>query len=144
MMCSALQVNSSARGGVRFVASVIQQAGGGGSGGGSRVSSPNRGCRSPPRSPPRTPPGERDLENGNGCYSPGEVLGQVVFLPDWLKCFFQYVYRYYKILIIKSSVASSHIGSNCCWWVIFLLEMSHYVQSRSVSIASVCNIQLKN
>ncbi|XP_012682004.1 raftlin-2 [Clupea harengus] len=70
------RVNSSARGGVRFVASVIQQAGGGS---GSRVSSPTRGCRSPPRTPPRTPPGERDLENG-GC-SPD--LRLMVLFHSW-------------------------------------------------------------
>lgn len=40
------RVNSSARGGVRFVGSVLQQAGGGGSNG--RVPSPRRGYRSPP------------------------------------------------------------------------------------------------
>ncbi|KAG7232129.1 hypothetical protein INR49_009523 [Caranx melampygus] len=42
----------SARGGVRFVGSVLQQVSGVTNG---RVHSPKRGCRSPPRSPPRTP-----------------------------------------------------------------------------------------
>lgn len=70
------RVNNSARGGVRFVASVIQQAGGGN---GSWVSSPNRECRTPPRSPPRTPPGEKEMENG-GC-SPD--LRLMVLFHSW-------------------------------------------------------------
>lgn len=63
------QVNSSARGGVRFVGSVLQQVSGITNG---RVHSPKRGCRSPPRTPPRTPPGDRELEETT--YSPGESL----------------------------------------------------------------------
>lgn len=57
------QVNCSARGGVRFVGSVLQQAGAGRCIG--RVASPRRSCRSPPH----TPPGDRDMEDGG--YSPG-------------------------------------------------------------------------
>ncbi|KAG7217795.1 hypothetical protein INR49_020904 [Caranx melampygus] len=73
------QVNSSARGGVRFVGSVLQQVSGVTNGG---VHSPKRGCRSPPRSPPRTPPGDRDVEEnttaqeGSGGQCPG---------ADWLE-----------------------------------------------------------
>lgn len=52
-----VQVNCNARGGVRFVGSVLQQAGGGRCNG--RVASPRRSCRSPPH----TPPGDRDQEN---------------------------------------------------------------------------------
>ncbi|XP_051565346.1 raftlin-2-like [Myxocyprinus asiaticus] len=71
------RVNSYARGGVRFVGSVLQQAGGGGFNG--RVPIPRRGCRSPPRTPPRTPPGDRDLE---GCgYSPD--LRLLVLFHSW-------------------------------------------------------------
>lgn len=66
------RVNSSARGGVRFVGSVLQQAGGGGSNG--RVPSPRRGYRSPPHTPPCTPPGEGELEDHSPTYSPGEIL----------------------------------------------------------------------
>ncbi|XP_062312885.1 raftlin-2 isoform X1 [Osmerus eperlanus] len=72
------RVNSSARGGVRFVGSVLQQAGGGGGSNG-RVPSPRRGCRSPPRSPPRTPPGDGDLEENT--YSPD--LRLLVFFHSW-------------------------------------------------------------
>lgn len=63
------QVNSSARGGVRFVGSVLQQVSGITNG---RVHSPKRGCRSPPRTPPRTPPGDRELEENT--YSPGKIF----------------------------------------------------------------------
>ena len=66
------RVNSSARGGVRFVGSVLQQAGGGGSNG--RVPSPRRGYQSPPHTPPCTPPGEGELEDHSPTYSPGEIL----------------------------------------------------------------------
>ncbi len=69
-VCVCPQVNSYARGGVRFVGSVLQQAGGGGCDG--RVSNPRRGCRSPPRTPPRTPPGDADLEGRD--YSPGDMF----------------------------------------------------------------------
>ncbi|XP_052004507.1 raftlin-2 [Xyrauchen texanus] len=70
------RVNSYVRGGVRFVGSLLQQAGGGGCNG--RVPSPRRGCRSPPRTPPRTPP-EGDLE---GCgYSPDLTL--LVLFHSW-------------------------------------------------------------
>ena len=62
-----LQVNSSARGGVRFVGSVLQQVSGVSNG---RMHSPKRGCRSPERTPPPTPPGDRELEDNT--YSPGE------------------------------------------------------------------------
>ncbi|TNN61873.1 Raftlin-2 [Liparis tanakae] len=62
------RVNSSARGGVRFVGSVLQQVSGVTNG---RVHSPKRGCRSPPRTPPGTPPGDRELEENT--YSPGEA-----------------------------------------------------------------------
>lgn len=71
------RVNSSARGGVRFVGSVLQQTGGGGNNG--RVASPRRGCRSPPRSPPRTPPGDPELEENT--YSPD--LRLLVFFHSW-------------------------------------------------------------
>ncbi|XP_060732055.1 raftlin-2 isoform X2 [Tachysurus vachellii] len=57
------RVNCNARGGVRFVGSVLQQAGAGRCN--SRVSSPRRSCRSPPH----TPPGDRDMEDSG--YSPG-------------------------------------------------------------------------
>ncbi|XP_041724640.1 raftlin-2-like isoform X1 [Coregonus clupeaformis] len=75
------RVNSSARGGVRFVGSVLQQAGGGGSNG--RVPSPRRGCRSLPRTPPCTPPGDgdRDLEEHSPTYSPD--LRLLVFFHSW-------------------------------------------------------------
>ncbi|KAM9485650.1 raftlin-2-like isoform 3-T4 [Salvelinus alpinus] len=66
------RVNSSARGGVRFVGLVLQPAGGGGSN--DRMPSPRRGCRSLPRTPPCTPPGdgETDLEEHSPTYSPGD------------------------------------------------------------------------
>ncbi|XP_010878292.1 raftlin-2 [Esox lucius] len=74
------RVNSSARGGVRFVGSVLQQAGGVGSNG--RLPSPKRGCRSPPRTPPCTPPGdEGDLEDHSPTYSPD--LRLLVFFHSW-------------------------------------------------------------
>ncbi|CAB1328634.1 unnamed protein product, partial [Coregonus sp. 'balchen'] len=73
------RVNSSARGGVRFVGSVLQQAGGGGSN--SRVPSPRRGYRSPPRTPPGTPPGEGELEDHSPTYSPD--LRLLVFFHSW-------------------------------------------------------------
>lgn len=62
-------MNSSARGGVRFVGSVLQQVSGLTNG---RLHSPKRGCRSPPRTPPSTPPGDREPEEN--IYSPGEKL----------------------------------------------------------------------
>nr|XP_057938654.1 raftlin-2 isoform X2 [Doryrhamphus excisus] len=71
------RVNSSARGGVRFVGSVLQQVSGLSNGG--RMHSPKRGCRSPPHSPPRTPPGDRDLEENT--YSPDMRL--LVFFHAW-------------------------------------------------------------
>ncbi|XP_026882085.2 raftlin-2 [Electrophorus electricus] len=58
------RVNCSVRGGMRFVGSVLQQAGGGGGGCNGRMGSPRRGYRSPPRTPPRTPPGDGDVEDG--------------------------------------------------------------------------------
>uniref|UniRef100_A0A3Q2YE30 Raftlin family member 2 n=1 Tax=Hippocampus comes TaxID=109280 RepID=A0A3Q2YE30_HIPCM len=64
------KVNSSARGGVRFVGSVLQQVSV--LSNGSRLHSPKRGCRSPPHTPPRTPPGDRELED-TVAYSPGET-----------------------------------------------------------------------
>ncbi|XP_051998246.1 raftlin-2-like [Xyrauchen texanus] len=71
------RVNSYARGGVRFVGSVLQQAGGGGFIG--RVPIPRRGCHSPPCTPPRTPPGDRELE---GCgYNPD--LRLLVLFHSW-------------------------------------------------------------
>ncbi|KAK7913754.1 hypothetical protein WMY93_013965 [Mugilogobius chulae] len=70
------RVNSSARGGVRFVGSVLQQVSGVSNG---RVHSPKRGCRSPPRTPPCTPPGDRDLEEHT--YSPD--LRLLVFFHSW-------------------------------------------------------------
>ncbi|XP_038154413.1 raftlin-2 [Cyprinodon tularosa] len=70
------RVNSSARGGVRFVGSVLQQVSGVTNG---RVHSPKRGCRSPPRTPPQTPPGDRDLEDN--AYSPD--LRLLVFFHSW-------------------------------------------------------------
>ncbi|XP_024262482.1 raftlin-2 isoform X1 [Oncorhynchus tshawytscha] len=73
------RVNSSARGGVRFVGSVLQQAGGGGSNG--RVPSPRRGYRSPPHTPPCTPPGEGELEDHSPTYSPD--LRLLVFFHSW-------------------------------------------------------------
>lgn len=66
---SLWQVNSSARGGVRFVGSVLQQVSGVSNG---RVHSPKGGCRSPPRTPPRTPPGDGELEEHT--YSPGTAI----------------------------------------------------------------------
>ncbi|KAJ8012618.1 hypothetical protein DPEC_G00044740 [Dallia pectoralis] len=75
------RVNSNARGGVRFVGSLLKQAGGVGSNG--RLPSPRRGCRSPPRTPPCTPPGdaERDLEEQSPTYSPD--LRLLVFFHSW-------------------------------------------------------------
>ncbi|XP_038870587.1 raftlin-2-like [Salvelinus namaycush] len=75
------RVNSSARGGVRFVGSVLQPAGGGGSN--DRMPSPRRGCRSLPRTPPCTPPGdgETDLEEHSPTYSPD--LRLLVFFHSW-------------------------------------------------------------
>ncbi|XP_075966447.1 raftlin-2 [Anarhichas minor] len=70
------RVNSSARGGVRFVGSVLQQVSGITNG---RVHSPKRSCRSPPRTPPRTPPGDRELEENT--YSPD--LRLLVFFHSW-------------------------------------------------------------
>lgn len=61
------QVNSSARGGLRFIGSVLQQASGSTNG---RLSSPKRGCRSPSGSPPGVPAKDRELEESS--YSPGE------------------------------------------------------------------------
>ncbi|KAJ8352890.1 hypothetical protein SKAU_G00243660 [Synaphobranchus kaupii] len=77
------RVNSSARGGVRFVGSVLQQVGGGSHSCNGRGPSPRRGCRSPPRTPPRTPPGtppgDRDPEETG--YSPDLVL--LVLFHSW-------------------------------------------------------------
>ncbi|XP_045909115.1 raftlin-2 isoform X1 [Micropterus dolomieu] len=70
------RVNSSARGGVRFVGSVLQQTSGITNG---RVHSPKRGCRSPPHTPPGTPPGDRELEENT--YSPD--LRLLVFFHSW-------------------------------------------------------------
>ncbi|CAL8321216.1 unnamed protein product [Merluccius merluccius] len=70
------RVNSSSRGGVRFVGSVLQQMSGLGNG---RVGSPKRGCRSPPHTPPCTPPGDRELEENT--YSPD--LRLLVFFHSW-------------------------------------------------------------
>ncbi|XP_066542808.1 raftlin-2 [Hoplias malabaricus] len=70
------RVNSSARGGVRFVGSVLQQATGGGGGVcNGRMASPRRGCRSPPQ----TPPGEREVEDGG--YTPDQSL--LVLFHSW-------------------------------------------------------------
>ncbi|XP_056145553.1 raftlin-2 [Lampris incognitus] len=70
------RVNSSARGGVRFIGSVLQQVSGVGNG---RVHSPKRGCRSPSHTPPRTPPAERELEEN--IHSPD--LRLLVFFHSW-------------------------------------------------------------
>ncbi|XP_072253668.1 raftlin-2 [Leuresthes tenuis] len=70
------RVNSSARGGVRFVGSVLQQVSGVSNG---RTHSPKRGCRSPARTPPPTPPGDRELEDNT--YSPD--LRLLVFFHSW-------------------------------------------------------------
>ncbi|XP_060785475.1 raftlin-2 [Neoarius graeffei] len=67
------RVNCNARGGVRFVGSVLQQAGGGRCNG--RVASPRRSCRSPPH----TPPGDRDMEDSG--YSPDLTL--LVLFHSW-------------------------------------------------------------
>ncbi|KAG9271053.1 raftlin-2 [Astyanax mexicanus] len=71
------RVNSIARGGVRFVGSVLQQAGGGGGGiiCNGRMASPRRGYRSPPR----TPPDDREVEDGG--YSPD--LRLLVLFHSW-------------------------------------------------------------
>uniref|UniRef100_W5K3T2 Raftlin family member 2 n=1 Tax=Astyanax mexicanus TaxID=7994 RepID=W5K3T2_ASTMX len=71
------RVNSNARGGVRFVGSVLQQAGGGGGGiiCNGRMASPRRGYRSPPR----TPPDDREVEDGG--YSPD--LRLLVLFHSW-------------------------------------------------------------
>ncbi|XP_005803861.1 raftlin-2 [Xiphophorus maculatus] len=66
------RVNSSARGGVQFVGSVLQQVSGVTNG---RLHSPKRGCRSPPR----TPPGDREQEER--AYSPD--LSLLVFFHSW-------------------------------------------------------------
>ncbi|KAL6100492.1 rftn2 [Pungitius sinensis] len=66
------RVNSSARGGVRFVGSVLQQVSGVANG---RVHSPKRSCRSPPR----TPPGDGEPEENT--YSPD--LRLLVFFHAW-------------------------------------------------------------
>ncbi|XP_068602802.1 raftlin-2 [Brachionichthys hirsutus] len=70
------RVNSSARGGVRFIGSVLQQVSGITNGG---AQSPKRGYRSPPRTPPPTPPGHRELEE-NIC---GPDLRLLVFFHSW-------------------------------------------------------------
>ncbi|XP_012715331.2 raftlin-2 [Fundulus heteroclitus] len=70
------RVNSSARGGVQFVGSVLQQVSGITNG---RVHSPKRSCRSPPRTPPQTPPGDRELEDNT--YGPD--LRLLVFFHSW-------------------------------------------------------------
>ncbi|KAB5576875.1 hypothetical protein PHYPO_G00203540 [Pangasianodon hypophthalmus] len=67
------RVNCNARGGVRFVGSVLQQAGVGRCNG--RVASPRRSCRSPPH----TPPGDRDMEDGG--YGPD--LRLLVLFHSW-------------------------------------------------------------
>ncbi|KAM6985672.1 raftlin-2 [Aplochiton taeniatus] len=66
------RVNSSARGGVRFVGSVLQQVTN------NRVPSPRRGLRSPPSSPPCSPTGDQDVEN---LYSPD--LRLMVIFHSW-------------------------------------------------------------
>ncbi|CAI5670695.1 unnamed protein product [Oreochromis niloticus] len=70
------RVNSSARGGVRFIGSVLQQVSGITNG---RVHSPKRACRSPPRTPPETLPGDRELDDNT--YSPD--LRLLVFFHSW-------------------------------------------------------------
>ncbi|XP_051937750.1 raftlin-2 [Hippocampus zosterae] len=72
------RVNNSAREGVRFVGSVLQQVSV--LSNGSQLHSPKRGCRSPPLSPPRTPPGDRELED-TVAYSPDMRL--LVFFHSW-------------------------------------------------------------
>uniref|UniRef100_H3D1U6 Raftlin family member 2 n=1 Tax=Tetraodon nigroviridis TaxID=99883 RepID=H3D1U6_TETNG len=81
------RVNSSARGGLRFIGSVLQQASGSADG---RLSSPKRGRGSPSGSPPGVPARDRELEE-NG-YSPGEApaaahshsdLKLLVFFHAW-------------------------------------------------------------
>nr|XP_046224740.1 raftlin-2-like isoform X1 [Oncorhynchus gorbuscha] len=75
------RVNSRAQGGVRFVGSVLQLAGGGASN--DRMPSPRRGCRSLPRTPPCTPPGDgdTDLEEHSPTNSPD--LRLLVFFHSW-------------------------------------------------------------
>ncbi|XP_052378825.1 raftlin-2-like isoform X2 [Oncorhynchus keta] len=75
------RVNSRAQGGVRFVGSVLQPAGGGASN--DRMPSPRRGCRSLPRTPPCTPPGDgdTDLEEHSPTNSPD--LRLLVFFHSW-------------------------------------------------------------
>ncbi|TNN03790.1 raftlin-2 [Takifugu rubripes] len=70
------RVNSSARGGVRFIGSVLQQASGTTN---SRRSSPKRGCRSPSGSPPGMPAKDRELEENS--HSPDLKL--LVFFHSW-------------------------------------------------------------
>ncbi|MEQ2208512.1 hypothetical protein XENOCAPTIV_003834, partial [Xenoophorus captivus] len=70
------RVNSSARGGVQFVGSVLQQVSGITNG---RVHSPKRSCRSPPHTPTQTPPGDRELEDNT--YNPD--LRLLVFFHSW-------------------------------------------------------------
>ncbi|KAI5621369.1 raftlin-2 [Silurus asotus] len=67
------RVNCNARGGVRFVGSVLQQAGAGRCNG--RVASPRRNCRSPPH----TPPGDKDMDDAR--YSPD--LRLLVMFHTW-------------------------------------------------------------
>ncbi|KAL4618106.1 raftlin-2-like [Arapaima gigas] len=69
------RVNSSARGGVRFVGSVLQQVGSESHLCNGRIPSPRRGCRSPPQ----TPPQDRDAEGTT--YSPD--LRLLVLFHSW-------------------------------------------------------------
>ncbi|TSU62985.1 Raftlin-2 [Bagarius yarrelli] len=67
------RVNCNARGGVRFVGSVLQQAGAGKCNG--TVASPRRRCHSPTH----TPPGDRDIEDSG--YTPDQRL--LVIFHSW-------------------------------------------------------------
>uniref|UniRef100_A0A8C6KRE0 Raftlin family member 2 n=2 Tax=Nothobranchius furzeri TaxID=105023 RepID=A0A8C6KRE0_NOTFU len=70
------RVNSSARGGVRFIGSVLQQVSGITNG---RLNSPNRSPRSPSHTPPQTPTGDGEPEDNT--YSPD--LRLLVFFHSW-------------------------------------------------------------
>uniref|UniRef100_A0A1A8BDN7 Raftlin family member 2 n=1 Tax=Nothobranchius kadleci TaxID=1051664 RepID=A0A1A8BDN7_NOTKA len=70
------RVNSSARGGVRFIGSVLQQVSGITNG---RLNSPNRSPRSPSHTHPQTPTGDGEPEDNT--YSPD--LRLLVFFHSW-------------------------------------------------------------
>uniref|UniRef100_A0AAY4B7L4 Raftlin family member 2 n=1 Tax=Denticeps clupeoides TaxID=299321 RepID=A0AAY4B7L4_9TELE len=70
------RVNSTAQGGIQFVGSVLVQLGGGCNG---RMSSPRKGCHSPPGNSPSTPPGDQDQGNDRD----SQDLSLMVLFHSW-------------------------------------------------------------